>query len=527
MNILFLIAVILLGVSAFFSLHRQLQMLQQNSYFPSRYYGWVKENYTVLTALSAILFCGCSLLYTNGHYLPFLIISALILIVRLAVAVKLHKKSIKKLVVTARVKRLFAAAFIPLAVLIAASAVFYGTLASEICVMLAVMFSSITPLLTILCWLLTFPLEKLFTRHYINDAKRILRSYRDLTVIGVTGSYGKTTTKFILQRILSEKFNVVATPQSFNTPLGVVKTVRGDLKPQTQIFICEMGAKNIGDIKEICDIAHPKYGIITSVGAQHLDTFKSVENVFKTKFELADAVAENGGEVFINGSSEEIRKRADRKNSAYRVYGLENTHEFYAENITYSRNGSTFDLVLAGERISVTTRLLGLHSVNDIVAAAALAYKLGVSAKQIRFAVSQLKPTEHRLELKSFKNGSLLIDDAYNSNPEGCLEAVRVLGCFEGMRKVIITPGLIELGEKEYECNYNLGLQAAKYCDEIILVGKNRSKPMSDAIATTDFDKEKLYVVSSFAEAMEIYAPTTNINSVVLLENDLPDNYLN
>lgn len=527
MDILFLIALILFGVSALFSLHRQLQMLQQNSYFPSRYYGWIKNSYSVVTALCAILFCGISLLYTNKHYLPFLIISAVILIIRFVIAIKLHKKSIKKLVVTARVKRLFAAAIIPLAALITVSAVFYDTLASQICIMITVMLASITPILTMLSWLITYPCEKAVTRWYINDAKKILRSYRDLTVIGVTGSYGKTTTKFILQRILSEKFNVVATPQSFNTPLGVVRTVRGDLKPQTQVFICEMGAKNVGDIKEICDIANPQYGIITSVGAQHLDTFRSIDNVYNTKFELACAVIKNGGEAFINGSSAEIAKRADKNAKGFRIYGMENSHEFFAENITYSRNGSTFDLVLSGERISVTTRLLGLHSVNDIVAAAALAYKLGVTPSQIRFAVSQLKPTEHRLELKSFRNGSLLIDDAYNSNPEGCLEAVRVLGSFEGMRKVIITPGLIELGEKEYECNYNLGLTAAQYCDDIILVGKNRSKPMREAVETTDFDTNHLYIVSSFAEAMEIYAPTADNNSVVLLENDLPDNYLN
>ena len=120
-----------------------------------------------------------------------------------------------------------------------------------------------------------------------------------------------------------------------------------------------------------------------------------------------------------------------------------------------------------------------------------------------------------------------MIDDAYNSNPEGCLEAVRVLSSFEGKKKVIITPGLIELGDREYDCNYNLGLEATKHCDVIILVGLNRSKPMMDAINTTEFNKDNVYVVSSFKEAMEIYAPMANKNSVVLLENDLPDNYLN
>ncbi|MBR2489227.1 MAG: hypothetical protein IKB45_02020 [Clostridia bacterium] len=120
-----------------------------------------------------------------------------------------------------------------------------------------------------------------------------------------------------------------------------------------------------------------------------------------------------------------------------------------------------------------------------------------------------------------------MIDDAYNSNPEGCLEAVRVLGSFDGMQKVIITPGLIELGEKEYDCNFALGLEAAKICDIIIFVGKNRSKPMVDAVNTTDFNKSDMFVASSFKEAMDIYSKFANSNTVLLIENDLPDNYLN
>lgn len=518
-------AVIIAAFSGLVSLHRQFQMLQQNSYFPSRYWGWVKSSFTVELCFEAMAFCLFTFVYTNGKALLTLIGAVVLLAIRFPIAIKQHKKSIKKLVVTARVKRLYACAFLLLAISAVGCLVDSG-LIGDICRMILFMLVCVIPILTLASWLFTYPIEKAFTRWYINDAKRILKSYKDLKIIGVTGSYGKTTTKFILLRILSEKFNVVATPHSFNTPMGVVRTVRGDLKPQTQVFICEMGAKNVGDIKEICDIAHPQYGIITSVGPQHLDTFRSVDNVFKTKFELADEVLKNGGEIFVNGSSAEIAARLNG-DEPYRVYGMETDREFYAENIVYGRGGSTFDLVLCGERVSVSTKLLGLHSVNDIVAAAAVAYKLGVSASEIQFAVSSLKPTEHRLELKNWNNGSLLIDDAYNSNPEGCLEAVRVLASFEGMRKVIITPGLIELGSREYECNYNLGLEAAKYCDTIILVGKNRSKPMREAVESTDFDKSQLHIVSSFAEAMQIYAPTADRNSVVLLENDLPDNYLN
>ena len=520
-----LASAVLAALSALFSSHKQLQMLQQNSYFGVRYFKWLKESYTMPLCLSSFVFCISSYLYLNKLYILQLILFAVLLIIRIPLAIKTHKKSIKKLVVTARVKRLFAAEILVLLALILISQLVKAELVSEILLIVCFMLSSISPLLVYLALILTKPIEITVSNYYINDAKKILRSHKNLKVIGITGSYGKTTTKFILNRILSEKFNTVCTPQSFNTPMGVVRTVREMLKPQAQVFICEMGAKKLGDIKEICEIARPQFAIITSVGKQHLDTFKSEDNVFKTKFELYDFVKKEKGKTFVNTDSEGIKSRLDTTLEGIVPFG--SGTDYFADNIEYSEEGSTFDLNLKGDKITVRTALLGTHAVADIVSAAALAHSLGVTAEDIRFAIASLKVTEHRLELKPFKNGSLLIDDAYNSNPEGCLEAVRVLSNFKARQKVIITPGLIELGDKEYECNYNLGLEATKHCDIIILVGKNRSKPMLDAIATTSFPQDKVFVASSFREAMEIYMPFCNEKSVVLLENDLPDNYLN
>ena len=286
-----------------------------------------------------------------------------------------------------------------------------------------------------------------------------------------------------------------------------------------------MGAKNIGDIKEICDIVNPDFALITSVGPQHLETFKTVDNVFKTKFELAEAVSKKNGKTFINGDSSEIAKRVTSND--YLTYGTDSSFNFSISDIRSDRYGSNFTLDLNDTKIELSSKLLGMHSIINIAGACSIAYSLGVSAEDIKFAVASLKPTEHRLEIKSSVAGSVLIDDAYNSNPEGCLEAVRVLGSFDGMKKVIITPGLIELGEKEYDSNYALGLQATKYCDIIILVGQNRSKPLQDAVNSTEFNKENLFVAKNFFEAMEIYSKFADSNTVLLIENDLPDNYLN
>lgn len=518
------ISLLLLAASAMFSLYRQVQMLQQNSYFLSRYFKWVSSSYTLELAASAIIYCALTFLILNVKPWPCLAMAVLLLAIRIVANIKTQKKSIKKLVFTARVKRLYVTAILLLGVFSFGSYFSFYNIFGEISRVLCIALSVVSPLLTAVIWLVTYPIEKAIAKLYINDAKKILKSHKNLTVIGITGSYGKTTTKFILNRILSEKFNTVCTPQSFNTPMGVVRTIRGHIKPQTQIFVCEMGAKNVGDIKEICDITAPDYAIITSVGEQHLDTFKSVDNVFKTKFELADAVRKKGGITLANLDSEGIKSRKGKRYDV--IYFGEGT-KYSAKNISCSEDGTTFDLCLDDTQFTVSTRLLGLHSVSDILAAAAMAHILGVNENDIKFAVGSLKPTEHRLELKTYVNGSLLIDDAYNSNPEGCLEAVRVLASFEGKKKVIITPGLIELGSREYDCNYSLGLEAAKHCDIIILVGQNRSKPIMDAINSTDFNKENVYVVSSFKQAMEIYTPIANKDSVVLLENDLPDNYLN
>ena len=518
-----LLSLILLSLSAVFSLYRQFQMLQQNSYFAARYFKWVKGSFAVRTVVLAILFFAACFLLAAKIHIPLLILSALLFVTRIIICITVAKKSIKPLKFTGRIKRLFAASVLTLCLLAVLFGVFERSLAGEICYTLLLMFAILTPLLALFSKLICSPIEKAFNLYYINDAKKILRGMKDLTVVGVTGSYGKTTTKFILNRILSEKYNTVCTPGSFNTTLGVVRTVREMLKPQTQIFVCEMGAKQKGDIKEICDIVKPKCGIITSVGEQHLETFKSVDNVFNTKFELCDSIEKNGGVCFVNLDSPGIAERIGKKPFATPIG--ENT-DYFVSDIKSGPLGSSFILHIKDTEIALKTKLLGRHSIADICAAAVCAFYLGVDEIDIKSAVAALTPTEHRLELKPYYNGSTLLDDAYNSNPEGCIEALRVLGSFEGMNKTVITPGLIELGKKEYEANYNLGLACAEHADTIILVGKKYSAPIKEAVEKSDFDKSRLIEADSFKEALGVFLKYADKSSVLLIENDLPDNYL-
>lgn len=511
---------VLLAVSGLFALTRQLHMLQQNSYFNTRYLDWLRTAFRGATVWSFVCIAAIVWLSFIDLYIFSLQLAILILAVRVRSARSQQNKAIKPLVFTARVKRMYATAAVIFGLLCAAVAVFN----SIVLVAVVGLLSFATPLMCVAANVINAPLEAAIRQYYIGDAGRILRGFGDrLTIIGVTGSYGKTSTKYILSRILSEKYNVVITPGSFNTTLGVVRTVREQLRPSADVFIVEMGAKQVGDIDEICRLVKPTMGVISSVGPQHLNTFGSIENVLKTKFELADSVHSRGGKMFLCGDNEYIGRRITDDDT---LYGCGEGNDYHAENIVCSRFGTQFDAVLPdGERLQLHTKLLGRHSVANILAAVAVAEAMGVSRKDIVYAVSQLQSVEHRLQLKPFLNGSTLIDDAYNSNPEGCLEAVRTLGTFEDMKKIVVTPGLVELGEREYDCNKALGAECAAVCDHLVFVGEQRSVPLVDGAKSAGCSDDKIHVVPTFKDAMALLATITDGSTAVLFENDLPDNY--
>lgn len=520
MNLLIIIAALFFMACAMVSLMRHIHMYQQNSYFLSRYFNWGKTHIGFKLVVSVILGLLALVLFFFKVYIAVLIIAVIELIIKSFSLNVYNKTAIKKLVFTARIKRLIACNIVLLILAFLSFIVFYLNPAfSILSFALILLFAHLPAALLVISGFIMSFIEKGISQSYINDAKNILKSMPNLKVIGVTGSYGKTSAKFILKRILSEKYNVVATPESFNTPMGIVRTVREYLKPTTQIFIAEMGAKNIGDIKELCELAKPTMGLITAVGPQHLESFKTVSNVAKTKFELADFTQN----VFVNFESEAAKEKAAEY--VTHPYGLDSACETYAENIKVSFKGTEFDLVHFDTKIHLSTKLLGSHNVTNIVGACAIALTLGVEPEKIKYAVSTLSPTAHRLEKKNFLNGSTLLDDSYNSNPEGSKRAVEVLGQFEDKTKIIVTPGMVELGENEFEFNYKLGEYAAEVCDYLIFVGENRSIPLKKAAIDKGFKEDNIFVVKRFKDSLEILQRLCNKDTVVLFENDLPDNY--
>ncbi|MDR1620941.1 MAG: UDP-N-acetylmuramoyl-tripeptide--D-alanyl-D-alanine ligase [Synergistaceae bacterium] len=375
------------------------------------------------------------------------------------------------------------------------------------------------------------PIEKFINRRYTQDAKRRLRQHPGLIVIGVTGSYGKTSTKFFLHKLLSVKYDVLMTPESFNTTLGVVRTVREELKPFHEVFICEMGARNVGDVAEICEIVKPRYGVLTSIGPQHIESFKSLENVVKAKFELADALPLGDGAAFLNLNNPNIRAERAKyvgrgQNERTVTYGFSDDCDYCARDIFTSGEGSSFSVRMPDfTEVSFETKLIGAHNVENILAAISVADFLGVGRWGIVMGVRKLESVPHRLQL--IRRGEyLLIDDAYNSNAAGAKAALDALAMFDGC-KILVTPGMIELGTQESELNEKFGTQAGEICDFVVLVGKRQTESIRKGLTNAGYSREKIFVADDLFQGLAKVAEldARGKQKVVLLENDLPDNY--
>ncbi|MDR0694039.1 MAG: UDP-N-acetylmuramoyl-tripeptide--D-alanyl-D-alanine ligase [Prevotellaceae bacterium] len=502
-------------------LKKELHMLQLNSYFNTRYIKWYKQNLRArcdiikaLAVLSGIL-SAC----WDGWLFP---AAGILFPVAGAVAL-LKQKAKKKLDFTKRAVRLFTLSLLLPAVALAVT--FAATQDIRPALLLLAALTACSFPLMLLANTLIRPLETLINRWYINDAKKKMKHCPDLTVVAVTGSYGKTSVKHFLQNILSERYNVLITPGSFNTTLGVVRTVREQLQPLHEIFIVEMGAKKAGDVAEICRIVRPEYGVITAIGAQHLETFGTVENVKKAKLEIISALPATG-KGFINAAGIALGDLPADAKAPVVSFGVEEDADYCARNITYTARGMAFDVYCGGEKLlTLETALLGEHNITNLLACCAVALTLGLEKYQIEKAVKGIRAVAHRLEVKPLPNGITVIDDAFNSNPVGSKMALEALKRIDGKRKIIITPGMIELGAEEAERNYAFGQAIARNCDIAVLVGAHRTQPVREGVLSAGFPEGNLMVCKNLAEANNYVKSIMQPGDVVLYENDLPDTF--
>lgn len=510
MNIL---VIILYFVNFAFLLLNYLHMYQLNYYKTDMYLHWCRVNIQKITV--RLILALVPLLALTGD-LALQILSALFLVISIIVLIPRNTKIPLK--VTGRVLRIVA-----IEILLSVLVFVFRPSETEFIVRFAIL-CAITPALCLIANAILFPIEVLGRKRYINGAKKILSNHQNLIVIGITGSYGKTSMKNFLGEILSEKYNVLVTPKNYNTDLGIARTIRKYLKPTHDIFICEMGAMWEGDIAKCCEIAQPKYGIITAIDSQHLQTFGSLEAVARAKFELATAVIANQGKLYLNYDNENVRQYSTDTNQY--SYGLNKHYDFYADHLKSNEDGQSFDFHHGDQSIEIQTKLLGVHNIENLTGAIAVAKELGISDEDIRFAVRRIKSVPHRLEYINRGNLSI-IDDSYNSNPISSKLAVDTLTQFTG-KKVIVTPGLIELGSEEARYNKELGEHIAKQkIDYVYLVGNSpQTEAIEAGLSEAEFANEKIQRVNSPQEAVSRATRKYPADQLtVLLLNDLPDNY--
>ncbi len=522
------IITVLLAIPAFYLVMRyNLHMFQLNGYKNNEQRAWTRKNPRKQLVLVLPGFAGVLIIIFSADWLWIVLCILWLSVIKYYGYLK-KSNTKKKLVFTKRVQRQIFTDLLLNFILIVSLVYFLGYH------YLPGVMGMLVPLQAVLLIpvnIINRPVEKAVNRHFINDAKKKLKQVSGLKVIGVTGSYGKTSVKFYLQALLQGHFNVLVTPESYNTPMGVVKTIRESLQPTHEIFVCEMGARYVGDIKEICEIVHPDHGVITSIGPQHLETFGGMEQIADTKFELADALPESGI-LFLNGDNEWITERSGRYQKTGSdigkviFYRNQSSGDGYrADHLRLSQLGTEFDVTAPdGETESFQTRLVGEHNVINIIGAISVAHTFGIPLRELKVPVRRLQPIPHRMQMLEHGNVTI-IDDAYNSNPVGSKAAVETLAMFEGIR-ILITPGMVELGKEEDAYNYKFGAYAAKCCDYILLIGREHVKPISKGALENGFDESKCHIYENLKDALAFaYSIKGDGHKYILLENDLPDNY--
>ena len=506
------------------TLIHQAHMFQLNEYALDTHTRWMGKNRKeFVLPIAAIIAAAITAVPQKTAGAACIIGMALLYILFAIRAFRRTKTKAKiKLAYTGRVKRMMTTSYI-LMVILMLPCILAGMGINCMPALGYAVLLFLNPWILMIASKLNMPIEKSINKGFIDEAKAILKDAPDMKIIGITGSYGKTSMKYYLTSLLKAQYDVLMTPGNFNTTLGVVRTIREHYTPFNEIFVCEMGARRVGEIKEICDLVHPDAGIITSIGPQHLETFHTLDNVKKTKYELANSLTP-ASPLFLNGDDENIMTWPHREDAI--IYGIDNHAGYYADNISADDQGSRFTVHTPdGREMDFKTRLLGRHNVLNITGAIAVAHTMGIELKALVPKVRKLEGVPHRLQFRKDNKGAI-IDDAYNSNPSGTRAALEVLGLFDGL-KMMVTPGMVELGDKQDELNYEFGQNAAAVCDYVALVGEAQTRPIYEGLISAGYPQEKIIVASNFNQAMKRVEaiPTAGQKRYILLENDLPDNY--
>jgi UDP-N-acetylmuramoyl-tripeptide--D-alanyl-D-alanine ligase len=515
--------------------HRLLHLFQLEHYEGARLMLWLSRRGELLAwrelGVVVLLFAAAVAASSSGSGW---LCGALLLLVTPLSAIGVgdwRRPAVKPLVFTGRAKRLLAAALAPPVLLAIAAIVLAiaGLTTTTLAVLLAlgVLLLAGTPWTLLIANLALGPVQSAINRRYVQRAQRSLREWAPL-VVGITGSYGKTTTKFCVGAVLAADRATLLTPESYNSFLGVIRTINEHLRRSHRAFVVEMGMFRRGDITELCELVHPTVGVITAIGPMHLERLGSIEEIAAAKGELLDALPP-AGHFVTNADDPRCLELAARATVPVTLFGIDAHVQVLARDIQLADGRTTFQLQLDGPdspSIAVSAGLLGRHNVLNLLAAAAVGRVLDIDPARIAEGLSQVQAPAHRLQpIHNRRAGIVVIDDAYNSNPDGAASALEVLREHPATRRLLVTPGMVELGELEAQLNRRFGEHAGDVCDLVILVGPSRTAPIREGLAAAGMDPANVHVVQDIAEATALLGRLTRAGDVVLFENDLPDTY--
>ncbi|MEG1382465.1 MAG: UDP-N-acetylmuramoyl-tripeptide--D-alanyl-D-alanine ligase [Erysipelotrichaceae bacterium] len=497
-----------------------LHVYQQQHYQIDRYLTWCyKQRYRSYLSWRSLF-----------YYIPFLGIAwtrnlwllILLLLVDSYLLFKVEKNTVysKKIVYTNRMKRLC----LMLILLEVTFLCLYVSLLNPIIQILLAFLCSMAPaVLLIGAAACCMPLEEAIKDYYMKDAQNMLIANQHCKVIGITGSFGKTSTKNIVNQLLSSRYYCFMTPASYNNKMGIALSIRNYIKPYHEYFICEIGGDHIHEIKTLAEFVNPQIAIITGIGPQHLQTFGSIQNILEEKMQLVEHLSINGYAI-CNRDNDYIR-HYKIKNRCHKIwFGIEQKDVDYRGcNIQCDECGTSFDVIAHFKTISFKTKLLGEHNVLNLLAGIAIGDLLNIPMEEMKRTIEQIPYVKHRLEIIKNKDYTI-IDNSYNSNPVSASYALKVLSQMPG-RKIIITPGFIDLGKEENFQNRKLGRSLSKVCDEIILVGKKQSQYIMKGLKDEEVPYEKVRVVKNRNEAFDELRKIVIKGDYILIENDLPDAY--
>lgn len=470
--------------------------------------------------------------YVFNYYLQLIVQGVYAVVLLVSLTDERDKCAHQPLVYTPRAKRLIASYTVVVSILIFTMGLF-GHLINVDGINLTYIFIPLAfmliPEIVGFALLLNRPIEARIAKKYIRRCKQTLES-RQMIKIGITGSFGKTTVKNILTTILNQKYNTYCTPANYNTPMGICKAVN-QLPEDCEIFVAEMGARKAGDIAELCEIVKPNHGIITGVGTQHLGVFKTRENIYNTKKELADYVVKVGGKLVFNADNDLTLKMYRQFDyiGGSAVSDKEWLSSDSQENkISISdaecvNDGLKFRLNIGKDSAVCESKLIGRHNLTNILMSVQMAVSLGLNIVQIAKGISQIAPIEHRLQTIKLPTGITIIDDSYNSNESGAKIAIETLAMFKG-RKIVATQGIVEMGAEQERVNFELGESIAKVADVAILIGINKEN-IRLGMLSGNFCDRNIYLVEHLDNAKELFGAMLKSGDVLLLQNDLPDNY--